>query len=128
MAKEVSRRGAMRAGAGVLAAGALGAPMVHAQGSAGSLRFAFWDHWVPGANGALQQLAQRWGERNRVNMTLDFINTTGNQLQLTIAAQAQARSGHDGIFAAAVGSRHLCQPARALRRRDGAGWSASSAR
>ena len=64
---------------------------------AGSLRFAFWDHWVPGANGALQQLAQRWGERNRVNMTLDFINTTGNQLQLTIAAQAQSRSGHDGI-------------------------------
>ena len=59
--------------------------MVHAQGTAGSLRFAFWDHWVPGANGALQQLAQRWGERNRVNMTLDFINTTGNQLQLTIA-------------------------------------------
>jgi ABC-type glycerol-3-phosphate transport system substrate-binding protein len=30
-------------------------------------------------------------------MTLDFINTTGNQLQLTIAAQAQSRSGHDGI-------------------------------
>jgi ABC-type glycerol-3-phosphate transport system substrate-binding protein len=96
-ASALTRRGAMRAGAGVLAAGALGAPMVHAQGSAGSLRFAFWDHWVPGANGALQQLAQRWGERNRVNMTLDFINTTGNQLQLTIAAQAQSRSGHDGI-------------------------------
>ncbi len=94
----ITRRGVMRSGAGVAAAGALGAPMVHAQGTAGSLRFAFWDHWVPGANAALQQLAQRWGERNRVNMTLDFINTTdGNQLQLTIAAQAQSRSGHDGI-------------------------------
>ena len=57
MAKEVSRRGALRAGAGVLAAGALGAPMVHAQGSAGSLRIAFWDHWVPGGNDALKELA-----------------------------------------------------------------------
>ncbi|HWT10322.1 MAG TPA: ABC transporter substrate-binding protein, partial [Roseomonas sp.] len=71
--------------------------MVHAQGTAGSLRFAFWDHWVPGGNDALKQLAQRFGEQNRINMTLDFINTTGNQLQLTIAAQAQSRSGHDGI-------------------------------
>ncbi len=93
----MTRRGALRAGAGVATGTVLGAPMVHAQGSAGSLRFAFWDHWVPGANSALQQLAQRWGEQNRVNMTLDFINTTGNQLQLTIAAQAQARNGHDGI-------------------------------
>ncbi len=93
----ITRRNVMRNGAGVLAATAVGAPMVHAQGTAGSLRFAFWDHWVPGANAALQQLAQRWGAQNRVNMTLDFINTTGNQLQLTIAAQAQSRSGHDGI-------------------------------
>jgi len=92
-----SRRNVLRAGAGVVAAGMLPAPMVHAQGSAGSLRFAFWDHWVPGGNDSLRQLAQRWGEQNRVNMTLDFINTTGNQLQLTIAAQAQSRSGHDGI-------------------------------
>ena len=97
MSKGISRRGAMRAGAGVLATGALGAPMVHAQGSGGNLRFAFWDHWVPGSNDALRQLGARWAERNRVNLTLDFINTTGNQLQLTAAAQAQSRSGHDGI-------------------------------
>jgi hypothetical protein len=59
----MTRRGAVRAGAGVLAAGALGAPMVHAQGSGGNLRFAFWDHWVPGSNDALRQLGTRWAER-----------------------------------------------------------------
>ncbi|WP_376098196.1 ABC transporter substrate-binding protein [Roseomonas sp. CCTCC AB2023176] len=93
----LSRRGALRAGAGVLAAGTLGAPMVHAQGTGGNLRIAFWDHWVPGGNDALTTLASRWGEQNRVNVALDFINTTGNQLQLTAAAQAQSRNGHDAI-------------------------------
>jgi len=93
----MSRRAVLRNGAGVLVGTAVGAPMVHAQGTGGSLRFAFWDHWVPGGNDALKELAQRFGEQNRITMTLDFINTTGNQLQLTIAAQAQSRSGHDGI-------------------------------
>src|SRR6478752_4280275 len=76
----LSRRTVLRSGAGVVAAGTLAAPMVHAQGTGGSLRFAFWDHWVPGGNDSL-----------------DFINTTGNQLQLTAAAQAQSGNGHDGI-------------------------------
>ncbi len=92
-----SRRNVLRSGAGVAAAGVLAAPMVHAQGTAGSLRFAFWDHWVPGGNDALKELATKWGEQKRVTVSLDFINTTGNQLQLTAAAQAQSRSGHDGI-------------------------------
>ena len=93
----IGRRAALRAGAGVFAGGALAAPMVHAQGTGGGLRFAFWDHWVPGGNDALKQLCAKWAEQNRVNVQVDFINTTGNQLQLTAAAQAQSRSGHDGI-------------------------------
>ena len=91
-----TRRGALRTTAGIAAA-ALASPAVFAQGTGGALRFAFWDHWVPGGNDALRTLGTAWAERNRVNLTLDFINTTGNQLQLTAAAQAQARSGHDGI-------------------------------
>ncbi|WP_187830142.1 ABC transporter substrate-binding protein [Siccirubricoccus phaeus] len=92
-----TRRQTLRAGAGVLAGGVLAAPMVHAQGTGGTLRCAFWDHWVPGGNEALKQLCGQWGERNRVSVHLDFINTTGNQLQLTAAAQAQSRNGHDVI-------------------------------
>jgi len=74
----------------------LAAPAVHGQNMP-ALRCAFWDHWVPTGNGAMRQLCGQWGERNRVNVQLDFINTTGNQLQLTAAAQAQSRSGHDII-------------------------------
>jgi ABC-type glycerol-3-phosphate transport system substrate-binding protein len=69
--------------------------MVHAQGSAGSLRCGFWDHWVPAGNGILRELCAEWGEKNRVNVQVDFITSVGNQNLLTIAAQAQSRSGHD---------------------------------
>jgi ABC-type glycerol-3-phosphate transport system substrate-binding protein len=98
MAKGVGRRTIVRAGAAAatVAVTGLSAPAVFGQPTT-NLRFAFWDHWVPGSNDALKQLGTRWAERNRVNLTLDFINTTGNQLQLTAAAQAQSRSGHDGI-------------------------------
>ncbi|WP_368416031.1 ABC transporter substrate-binding protein [Falsiroseomonas sp.] len=95
MSKGISRRGAMRAGAGVLAAGALGAPMVHAQGTGGTLRCGFWDHWVPAGNGILRELCAEWGRANRVEVNIDFITSVGNQNLLTIAAQAQSRSGHD---------------------------------
>ncbi|WP_431281774.1 ABC transporter substrate-binding protein [Humitalea sp. 24SJ18S-53] len=93
----MSRRAALGAGVAGVAASTLPLFNVHAQGTAGTLRCAFWDHWVPTGNGALRQLCGQWGEANRVNVQLDFINTTGNQLQLTAAAQAQSRSGHDII-------------------------------
>ena len=92
--KGLSRRAALGAGAGVVAAGTLASPAVFGQPTT-TLRCAFWDHWVPTGNGALRELARQFGERNRVTVNLDFITTVGNQLQLTAAAQAQSRSGHD---------------------------------
>jgi ABC-type glycerol-3-phosphate transport system substrate-binding protein len=91
----ITRRTALRNGAGVLAATAVGAPMVHAQGTGGTIRCGFWDHWVPAGNGALRELSAEWGTRNRVEVNIDFITSVGNQNLLTIAAQAQSRSGHD---------------------------------
>ena len=91
----ITRRGVMRNGAGVLAATAVGAPMVHAQGTGGTIRAGFWDHWVPAGNGILRELCAEWGQRNRVEVNIDFITSVGNQNLLTIAAQAQSRSGHD---------------------------------
>ncbi|MGI9127631.1 MAG: ABC transporter substrate-binding protein [Roseomonas sp.] len=91
----LKRRDLLLAGAGVAAAGTLAAPMVHAQGSAGTLRCGFWDHWVPAGNGILRELCAEWGQQNRVNVQVDFITSVGNQNLLTIAAQAQSRSGHD---------------------------------
>lgn len=91
----ITRRNVMRNGAGVLAATAVGAPMVHAQGTGGTIRCGFWDHWVPAGNGILRELCAEWGRANRVEVNIDFITSVGNQNLLTIAAQAQSRSGHD---------------------------------
>ena len=94
-ASGIGRRAALRAGAGVFAGGALAAPMVHAQGTGGTLRCGWWDHWVPVGNNIMRELCKEWGDRNRVEVQLDFITSVGNQNLLTIAAQAQSRSGHD---------------------------------
>ena len=73
----------------------LAAPFVHSTFAAGKLSCGFWDHWVPGANEPLAKLCNEWAEKEKVDITIDFITTQGDKLNLTIAAEAQARSGHD---------------------------------
>lgn len=91
----MTRRDVLRASAlTTVAGGTLAAPAVHAQPTT-NLRCGFWDHWVPAGNGAMRELCAEWGEKNRVNVQVDFITSVGNQNLLTIAAQAQSRSGHD---------------------------------
>jgi ABC-type glycerol-3-phosphate transport system substrate-binding protein len=91
-----TRRTVLRAGMAGAAASTLPLVNIHAQGTAGTLRCGFWDHWVPVVgNDVLRKLCGEWGEKNRVNVQLDFITSVGNQNLLTIAAQAQSRSGHD---------------------------------
>ena len=58
----------------------------------------FWDHWVPGANEPLAKLCREWADKEKVDLQIDFVTSQGDKLMLTIAAEAQARSGHD-IFA-----------------------------
>ncbi len=86
---KVSRRGALKLGA---AAAAL--PLVHIRtaGAAGKLSVGFWDHWVPQANPVMQQQVAAWAEKNKVEVTADF---TSANLQVTGAAEAQAKAGHD---------------------------------
>src|SRR5215470_11080241 len=81
----VTRRQALRVGA---AAAAL--PLVHIRtaGAAGKVSIGFWDHWVPGGNDVMQ---------NQVEAHVDFITSTGNKLQLTGVAEAQAKAGHDAL-------------------------------
>jgi ABC-type glycerol-3-phosphate transport system substrate-binding protein len=89
---KMSRRNAVRLGA---AAAAL--PLVHIRtaGAAGKLNIGFWDHWVPGANDVMQKQVNAWAEKSKVEVTADFITTTGGKLQLTPAAETQAKTGHD---------------------------------
>jgi ABC-type glycerol-3-phosphate transport system substrate-binding protein len=70
-------------------------PYVHGVHAAGKLSIGFWDHWVPGANSATGSLVEEWAAREKVDVQIDYITTQGNKLMLTIAAEAQARSGHD---------------------------------
>jgi ABC-type glycerol-3-phosphate transport system substrate-binding protein len=73
-------------------------PYVRGAHAAGKLSIGFWDHWVPGANSASQKLCEEWAAKEKVDVSIDYITSQGNKNLLTIAAEAQARSGHD-IFA-----------------------------
>jgi ABC-type glycerol-3-phosphate transport system substrate-binding protein len=76
-------------------AATLAAPFVRTAGAAGNLTVGFWDHWVPGANTAMTEICQAWADKEKVNLTIDYLSTQGNKLYLTIAAEALAKSGHD---------------------------------
>ena len=77
---------------------AVAAPYVRTAHSAGKLTVGFWDHWVPNANAASQTLCEEWAAKNKVDVQVDYVTSQGNKNLLTIAAEAQAKSGHD-IFA-----------------------------
>jgi hypothetical protein len=71
------------------------APYVRGAHAAGKLAIGFWDHWVPGANKASETICKEWGEKNKVEISIDYITSQGHKNLLTIAAEQQARSGHD---------------------------------
>ena len=71
------------------------APYVSGVYAAGTLSLGCWDHWVPGANKALTKLCNEWGEKNKVDVHIDYITSQGEKDKLTAAAEAQAGTGHD---------------------------------
>src|SRR3954465_14226899 len=77
------------------ASAALAMPHVRGAHAAGKLTIGFWDHWVPGGNIATKTLSEEWGAKEKVEVQIDYIPSQGNKLMLTIAAEGQARSGHD---------------------------------
>src|SRR6185437_6853817 len=88
----VSRRRALKLGT---AAAAL--PLVHIRtaGAAGKLSLALWDHWVPAGGPAMRKLVQEWADKNKVDVQLDFLTAIGNKINITMAAEAQSKTGHD---------------------------------
>jgi ABC-type glycerol-3-phosphate transport system substrate-binding protein len=89
---KVSRRGALKLGA---VAAAL--PLVHIRtaGAAGKLTVGFWDHWVPKTNEVMTKQVKAWADKNKVEVTIDFITSNGFKIEVTQAAEAQAGTGHD---------------------------------
>jgi len=97
MTDRFSRRSLLKTGAVGAAAAALPLPFMHGAHAAGKLSVAFWDHWVPGANDVLNKLCHDWADKEKVDITVDFVTSQGDKLMLTSAAEAQAKSGHDMI-------------------------------
>ena len=92
--RRVTRRSALKLGA---AATAL--PLVHIRtaGAAGKLNIGFWDHWIPKANDTMTKQVNEWADKNKVEVTIDYITSNGNKIAITQAAEAQARTGHDTL-------------------------------
>ena len=90
----IHRRGALK-----LAAAAAALPLVHIRtaGAAGKVSIGFWDHWVPGGNDIMQKQVNAWADKNKVEVTADFITGNGSKLSLTGAAETQAKAGHDAM-------------------------------
>jgi ABC-type glycerol-3-phosphate transport system substrate-binding protein len=63
--------------------------------AAGKLSVGFWDHWVPGANKTSTALVNEWAEKEKVEVQIDYITSQGSKNLVTIAAEAQAKAGHD---------------------------------
>lgn len=91
--KELTRRQFVAATAATTAL--ISAPYVRSAYAAGKLSMGFWDHWVPGANKASEDLVKEWGAKEKVDVSIDYIPSQGNKNLLTIAAESQAKSGHD---------------------------------
>src|SRR6202140_5284837 len=111
MASSLSRRTVLRTAAAAAATTALSAPFVQGAFAAGKLSVGFWDHWVPGANDTLTKLCKEWAAKEKVDIQIDYITSQGDKLNLTQAAEAQAKSGHDMLtflaWAAAAPSDNL---------------------
>jgi ABC-type glycerol-3-phosphate transport system substrate-binding protein len=75
--------------------GALGFPFTHGAHAGGRLSAFFWDHPVPSVPQAMRKLCESWATREKVDLQLDFVSTNGDKILLTLAAEGQARSGHD---------------------------------
>ncbi|HET7882724.1 MAG TPA: extracellular solute-binding protein [Acetobacteraceae bacterium] len=88
----VSRRTALKLGA---AATAL--PLVHIRTghAAGKVAIGFWDHWVPAANDVMKSQCEAFAKAHQVDVQADFITSVGSKNILTIAAEGQAKTGHD---------------------------------
>jgi len=94
MSRKLSRRQFVAVTAATSAA-LVTAPYVRGAYAAGKLSIGFWDHWVPGANKASADLVNEWAAKEKVEVQIDYITSQGNKLLLTIAAEAQAKTGHD---------------------------------
>src|SRR5215813_13959040 len=94
--KMFTRRRFMAASAAASTTTMIAAPFVKTAHAAGKLSIGFWDHFVPDANKTSDALIQEWAAKEKVEVQIDRF--TGNKALITLAAEAQAKSGHDTLY------------------------------
>jgi len=94
LSKKFSRRRFLATTAAASAV-TLAPPFIRSSRAAGKLSVGFWDHWVPGANDTLTKICNEWAAKEKVDIKIDYITSQGAKNELTIVAEAQAKSGHD---------------------------------
>ena len=94
MVTRTTRRAVLK-NAALATTAVLAAPYVRGAHAAGTITMGCWDHWVPGANATLTKICNEWGEKNKVEIKIDYITSQGEKDKLTAAAEAQAGTGHD---------------------------------
>ena len=94
MVTRTTRRAVLK-NAALATTAVLAAPYVRGAHAAGTITMGCWDHWVPGANATLTKICNEWGEKNNVEIKIDYITSQGEKDKLTAAAEAQAGTGHD---------------------------------
>ena len=93
--KPLTRRRLLATSSAACAA-TIASPFVRTAHAAGKLSLGFWDHFVPSANKTSDALIQEWAAKEKVDVQID--RYTGNKALLTLAAEAQARTGHDILY------------------------------
>lgn len=91
-ATHITRRQALH-----MTAAAAALPLVHIRtaGAAGKLTVGLTDHWVIEGNDVMRRIVEAWAEQNKVQVQLEFVTSTGAKNLLTLATEAQSRTGHD---------------------------------
>ena len=81
-----TRRGFIQRSAQVSAA-VLTAPYVHTSRAAGTISIGFWDHWVPGANKAVDRLScKEWADEEQ-GRSLDGLHHLAGQQELLLTTR-----------------------------------------
>jgi ABC-type glycerol-3-phosphate transport system substrate-binding protein len=93
----LTRRSLLKNTAAAAGGLALAAPFAHGAHAAGRLSAFFWDHPTPTVPPAMRKLCEEWAEKEKVDLQVDFVSTNGDKILLTLAAEGQARSGHDVV-------------------------------
>src|SRR5947207_14426260 len=92
--RKLSRRQFVAATA-MSSAALMTAPYIRTAHAAGKLTMGFWDHWVPGANKASTDLINEWAEKEKLEVSIDYIPSQGNKNLPTIPAEHRATRAHD---------------------------------